>query len=160
MSTIRRSATAAILLTLTLAACGGTTSSSTPSSSTTAAPTSTIPPTTSTTVHVPTDHELNVEWADTAIADSDALLTAFTAMSDAAGAYDMDGVRAACAGLLTPAQAYGDHAPATEAGTHARAASALYVRAATACVGGDLDSAIALMTAAQSEVDAATAAIR
>jgi hypothetical protein len=166
MKTLTR-ATAVAVLTLGLAACGVSKADEAQTSSTVVeAPPSTEAPTTSTTVEATTttvpvrsDREINLEWGDTAIADAEALQTIFTEIGDAAGAYDLDATRAACAKLLVPAQAYGDHAPDTEAGRHAKAASSLYVRAANACIEGDLDSAVAFMSAGADEITAATAAL-
>lgn len=156
-------ATAVAVLTLSLAACGvSKADEATPPS--TEAPSTTEAPTTSTTVEattttVPTEDDLNLAWAATAIEDSNLLRSVFEDVADAASTYDLEATRVACAKLLAPAQAYADHAPDTEAGRHAKAAGDLYVRAANACIEGDLDSAVAFMSAGADEISAATEAL-
>jgi hypothetical protein len=157
-------ATAVAVLTLTLAACGVSKAEEV-SPPSTEAPAPTDASTTSTTVEatttttIPTDDDLNLLWAPQAIADSEAMVSVFTEISEAAGTYDQSATAAACAKLIPVAQSYATNAPDTEAGRHAKAAADLYVRAAEACIEGDLDAAIAFMSAGGSEVDLATAAL-
>lgn len=100
----------------------------------------------------------NATWAvQHGEADSQALVVGLQGMSDAASVGDAVGVMTACVDLIPAAQAFGDHAPDTEAGREAKIASDLYVLAAEACATYDLELSITFMEQASPHLDRATA---
>jgi hypothetical protein len=90
--------------------------------------------------------------------DWSALGDDMTAISDAAGNYDITAINTACTSLATDATQFRTHLPAPDAelNRHMTAATSLLGQAATVCVAGDYAGSADLANQATTEIQAST----